>query len=225
MIVSYSRKFIFIKTKKTAGSTVEAVLATACAQGDIVTYPSIKYVGMDPTKLGTQYASDGQGDDEVESKRFSKKRGDFFNHMSAEEARPRIDPLFWDSALKLTVERHPYEKAVSQAYFRVNRRLGAAADFPAHLDKIVRGGDYVGFKRWSIDGKNIIDEFIRQENLQEDLARIGRQLGFAVPAELPRLKSKTRVDRRPAKEILTDKQKQVVFERCREEFQILGYER
>jgi hypothetical protein len=45
-----------------------------------------------------------------------------------------------------------------------------------------------------------------------------------VPAELPRLKSKSRVDSRPAKEILTEEQKQIVFERCRQEFEILGYE-
>ena len=225
MIVSYSRNFIFIKTKKTAGSTVEAVLATGCARSDIVTYPSIKYVGMDPAKLGTEYASERQDDEELESKRRGKKRGDFFNHMSAEEAYPRIDPAFWNAALKLTVERHPYEKAVSQAYFRLNRNPRNAANFLAYLDRIVRTGDYVGFKRWSMNGKNVVDEFIRLENLQADLALIGQRIGIAVPAELPRLKSRTRVDRRPAKEILTDEQKLIIFERCREEFEILGYER
>ena len=145
--------------------------------------------------------------------------------MSAEEVYPRIDPLFWTSALKLTVERHPYEKAVSQAYFRVNRRLGTAADFSTHLDKVIRAGDYAGFKRWSINGKSIIDEFIRQENLQEDLARIGRKLDIIIPAVLPRLKSKTRVDRRPAKEFLSEEQKDIIFTCCREEFELLGYER
>jgi hypothetical protein len=225
MIVSYSRNFIFIKTKKTAGSTVEAVLATGCVRSDVVTYPSVKYIGMDPAKLGTQDASGDLDDDEVESRRFGKKRDDFFNHMSAEQAYPRIDRHFWDSALKLTVERHPYEKAVSQAYFRVNRSPRRAADFLAYLDKVVRTGDYLGFERWSLDEKSVIDEFIRQENLSEDLARIGSRLGIVVPAKLPQMKSRTRVDRRPAKEILTDEQKQIVFERCREEFEILGYER
>jgi hypothetical protein len=145
--------------------------------------------------------------------------------MSAEEAYPRIDPTFWNSALKLTVERHPYEKAVSQAYFRIKRKRRNVDDFAAHLDSIVRTGDYVGFARWSVEGKSVIDEFIRQENLQQDFARIGQQLGIAVPAELPRFKSKSRIDRRPAKEILSNEQKEIVFTRCREEFEILGYER
>jgi hypothetical protein len=224
MIVSYSRNFIFIKTKKTAGSTVEAVLATGCVKSDIVTFPSAKYVGMDPNKLGTEASADVE-DEEVEGKRQGKKRGDFFNHMMAEEISRRIDPAFWNAALKITVERHPYEKAVSQAYFRIGKKDRYTSDFPAYLDKVVRTGDYLGFKRWSIDGKSVIDEFIRQENLKDDVARIGQRLGMLVPAELPRLKSRTRVDRRPAKEILTGEQKDIIFDRCREEFELLNYER
>ena len=46
-----------------------------------------------------------------------------------------------------------------------------------------------------------------------------------MPAELPVMKAKTRVDRRPAREILTREQKDRVYENCREEFEILGYER
>jgi hypothetical protein len=144
--------------------------------------------------------------------------------MSAEEASQRLDPAFWAAALKLTVARHPYEKVVSQAYYRLNKKTHVDSDFNAHLDKIVRKGDFVGFERWSINGKSIIDEFIRQETLLDDMTKIGKRLGIAMPAELPRLKSRTRTDRRPAKEILNDEQKQIVFERCREEFEILGYE-
>jgi hypothetical protein len=37
MIVSYLHKFIFIRTKKTAGTTVEMTLAPACGPDDIIT--------------------------------------------------------------------------------------------------------------------------------------------------------------------------------------------
>ncbi len=232
MIVSYSRKFIFNKTKKTAGSTVEAVLATGCAPGDKVTPPSDLYVGMDLTKLSASLAADAERerlveteDEERVSNRRAKRSGGFFNHMSAAQARMIIDPAFWNSALKLTVERHPYEKAVSQAYFRWKKAMRKGEEFPAHLDRTVRVGDYVGFTRWTIEGKVAVDEFIRQENLQTDLARIGERLGMPMPAELPQFKAKMRTDRRPAKEILSDEQKEIVFTRCREEFEILGYER
>jgi hypothetical protein len=231
MIVSYARKFIFIKTKKTAGTTVEAVLARGCAPGDVVTHPSDRYVGMDLEKFDASFLADGavraadDADDDRPDLRRGKTRGDFHHHMDAEQIRSRIDPDFWNSALKVTVERHPYEKAVSQAYWRLNKQNRWGEEFPDFLDRIVRIGDYIGFKRWSIDGKSVIDEFIRQESLQADLARLGDRLGFAVPQLMPQLKSHTRADRRPAREILNDEQKEIVFMRCREEFEILGHER
>lgn len=204
MIVSYSKNFIFIKTKKTAGSTVEAVLAAGCGPEDIVT--------LKTTKGG--YDRGPQNTGEV-----------FHTHMTAEMAYPHIDRTFWDGALKLTVERHPYEKAVSQAYYRLGKKNKDGQGFPEFLDDIVRNGDYTGFWRWSINGKVAVDEFIKQENLRADLERVGARLGIPIPEELPQLKTRTRTNRAPAREILTAEQMRIVYERCEHEFKILGWER
>lgn len=187
MIVSYARKFIFIKTKKTAGTTVEAVLATACAPGDVVTHPSDKYVGIGLEKFAGFFEeqkanSPEDDDDEREDKRQGRARGDFHNHMDAIDIRDRID-------------------------------------------RVVRSGDYIGFRRWTIRGNVAVNDFIRHESLDADLARIGARLGFPIPSFIPQLKGHTRTDRRPAKEILSEDQKEIVYLRCREEFEILGYER
>jgi hypothetical protein len=203
MIVSYSKNFIFIKTKKTAGTTVEAVLGAGCGPGDVVT--------LTTTKAGDVNRSDER----------------FYKHMTAEEAYPLIGAEFWNKAYKITVERHPYEKAVSQAFYKFpkQKRHGGTSDMTKYMDVVVRDGDYPGFARWSIDGKVAVDDFIHQENLKADLDRVGQRLGIAIPDELPEMKTKTRTDRRPATEILTDAQKAVVYERCAKEFEILGYER
>jgi hypothetical protein len=37
MIASFSRNFIFLKTRKTGGTSIEMALAPHCAPGDIVT--------------------------------------------------------------------------------------------------------------------------------------------------------------------------------------------
>jgi hypothetical protein len=226
MIVSYSRNFIFVKTKKTAGSTVEAVLATALADGDIITQEDgYKHPGSDEAldekalqhqRRLAKLAREGQ-------RRPSRKlAGDFHTHMSAAEARARLDPAFWDAALKLTVERHPYEKAVSQAYFRASR--DKRPDIQGHLNRILRKGTYAGHPYWMIDGKVAVDVFIRQESLKADLDLVGARLGIAIPQMLPHLKARTRIDRRPAREILSAEQKRLVQETCRAEFEILGYE-
>jgi hypothetical protein len=226
MIVSYSRNFIFVKTKKTAGSTVEAVLAAACAEGDIITqedgykHPGSEH-GLDEDALHRQRqeAKLARGGERRANRSFA---GDFYSHMSAAEARGQLDPAFWDRAFKLTAERHPYEKAVSQAFYRAFRDGSLYVD--RHLDRVLRKGTYAGHPFWTIDGKVAVDAFLRQENLKADLDQVGARLGIAIPQTLPQLKARTRADRRPAREILNAAQKRLVQETCRVEFEILGYE-
>lgn len=227
MIVSYSRNFIFLRTKKTASTTVETVLATGCGPKDIIVSRS---AGKEERLARSMNGGESDGEQEGESgkdRRHRKRRGEFYMHMPASEASAMIDPEFWKSALKLTVERHPYEKAVSQAFYRLNKkkRNRDAQDFDAFLDQVVRSGSYAGFPIWSIDGKVAVDEFIRQENLKADLDRVGAKLGIEIPEILPMMKSRTRTDRRPASEILSEEQKQIVYETCKDEFEILGYAR
>jgi hypothetical protein len=216
VIVSYSRNFIFFRTKKTAGTTVETVLAGGCGPEDIV-------VSRSEAK---ERAARGE-DEDGETADSVAKRGGFYIHIPAKEIRAQVDPAFWDRALKITVERHPYEKAVSQTFYRLNKRNRnrRQESFEQFLDRVVRSGDYAGFPIWSIDGKPVVDEFIRQETLKTDLERVGGRLGIAIPDQLPMMKSRTRTDHRPASEILSEEQKQIVFEHCKEEFEILGYAR
>jgi hypothetical protein len=94
-----------------------------------------------------------------------------------------------------------------------------------YLDNFIRGGRYASYKLYTIDGIPVIDDFLHQETLHQDLKRIGATLGFSVPEELARTKTRSRKDRRPAREILSEKQKAIVYEFCRPEFELLGYER
>lgn len=227
MIVSYSRNFIFIKTKKTAGTTVEAVLSTGCGPDDIVPkaeggmYPGSGLVIPGLQGVGSvETVSDDDDDDEEE-----EGTGKFHPHMTAEELRDLVGLDFFKSAFKVTVERHPYEKAVSQAYYRMFKRDRMVGSFSKFLDRTVRKGGYAGFPIWSIDGEVAVDDFIRQETLVPDLERVTKRLGIPMPTELPEMKTRTRADKRPAREILTDEQKDTVYEHCKREFEILGYER
>jgi len=225
MIVSYSRNFIFIKTKKTASSTVEAVLEAGCVPGDIVT----KYPGGVMPDTGAASADNVSGryddDDTVRPEKGRKDRNEFYNHMSAKEAIEKIDPDFWTSALKITVERHPYEKAVSQAFYRLNKHNNRNEPPDVYFHRVIRAGKYSSFDMWSVDDKVVVDEIMKQETLQADMERIGAKLGIPIPAVLPVLKHKTRPDPRPASEILNQQQRLLVFKRCRREFEILGYRR
>ena len=71
----------------------------------------------------------------------------------------------------------------------------------------------------------MIDDYIRLESFETDMRRVGQRLGIPVPDELPRKRVTERDDKRPAREILSAKQRDIVFEHCRPEFELLGYER
>lgn len=235
MIASYLHNFIFIKTRKTAGTTVELTLAPLCGPDDIITP-----LGGNEEELrgnGTPLCRNFMADADLERKviRLMKKsdrqsrkkrreliynRSTYFQHSLASEAKEHLPAEFWQRAYKFTVERHPYERVVSKAYFKYRE------DEPFHqrLDKVVRERRYNNHQFYVIDGAVAVDEIIRQENLLDDLKRLGAKLGLAIPDELPRGKSHQRTDRRPAREILTEEQKRIVYEVCKTEFDLLGYE-
>jgi hypothetical protein len=152
--------------------------------------------------------------------------------MKADDIRAAVSPGFWAGAFKFTSERHPYEKAVSLAFYRYGKRERIAAkkgkrlseDFAVVLDETVRTRLYKSFNFYAIDGQVVVDDFVRHETLESDLQRIGTRLGIAIPQQLPRKKAIYKLDDRPAAEILTAEQKRIIRETCREEFDLLGYE-
>ncbi len=113
MIISYSRNFIFIKTKKTAGTTVEAVLATGCHPGDVIQgVQGAIYRGSGLVIPGLQNAKREQEESPDEDDRNDDDEYDgsglkVVPHMSAKEVRELVGRQFWRSAFKITVERHP----------------------------------------------------------------------------------------------------------------------
>lgn len=206
MIVSYKHNYIYFRPKKTGSSTIAEVLRDSLGEGDISDSTSIP------------------GDIEVDRRSL---------HLKAVEVQSIVTPEFWQRAYKFASERHPYEKAVSLAFFRLGKqqaRRGKDAEYssrrlPSLLQRVVEGGEYKGFDYYSVDGKPVVDEFIRHETLEADLRRIAGRLDIPVPEHLPRTKASFRLDPRPAGDILSEAQKQIIGDVCREEFELLGYSR
>jgi hypothetical protein len=239
MIASFRHGFIFIKSKKTAGSSVEHVLAPLCGPDDVVT-PA----GFDEPVLPGGQARNFTRDPEVvalygqglahrsdpghalflEIDRRCREASDFHTHMTAEEAQAALDRDFWRQALKFSIERHPYEKAVSQAWFSWARNPDQDQDFASFLDQVVRHGPYANARFYMIDGQPALDRVLRYERLEEELGQLTAQLGLRLPDPLPRIKGGLRADPRPAHEVLSDAQKQVIYRRCRAEFDYMGYQ-
>jgi hypothetical protein len=213
VIISLKYKFIYIRTRKTGSTTIHRTLAQCMGPMDI----AIRGQKADLTPIlrrGVEHPTEP-----------------FHTHVSAATIKPFIRRDIWKDSFKFTSERHPYEKAVSLAYFVLSkqdkiakkRSRATAESFEALLDRVVNGGRYRSFDIYSIDGVPVVSDFIRQETLEADLKRIAERLEIDLP---PASSGKTahRQDRRSAREILSAAQKAIVYQKCRREFALLGYE-
>ncbi len=233
MLASYLHNFIFIKTQKTGGTTVETVFASFCGPEDIVAplgwsdemargngKPICRNFAATPELEKEMIAAMIRHDG---SNRGARKILNFYAHMEAAEIKSKLPPDFWAKALKFTIERHPYEKAVSKAFFKLGPHR-SMDQFPHTLEKILDKENYGSIRYYSIENELVVDDIIKLENLRSDLQRIAEKIGVKLPDELPRMKSVTRRDPRPAREILTQEQKDRIYRACKAEFDLLGYE-
>jgi len=181
MLVSHDRRFIYLKTKKTAGSSVEAALepyALPAPRRHARRTPVVSHAGI----VGVGNAGRGGRED------------GWFSHMSARRVRERLDPEIWDGYVKICNVRNPWDKVVS--FFHMQ--------FPA-IKREPRGTVFAAFREWvstarrmgqdsgiyCIDGAPVVDEVIRYGALQEDFSRVCRRLGLPQLA-LPRKAANTR---------------------------------
>ena len=92
MIVSHAKKFIFVKTRKTSGTSMEVSLSQVCGPDDIITPISFEdeLVRLDMGgTLPQNYAGLGEQRyrDMIKARKMkflrARRRGKFFNHMPA----------------------------------------------------------------------------------------------------------------------------------------------
>jgi hypothetical protein len=241
LIVSFKHNYIFVKTRKTAGTSVEIALSAHTGEDDIIT-PLI--APDEIVRASNPHARPPQNycrEKDVEEKyreliktrdadSIQKYHNDvikplqiFKNHSTLGEAHENLDPAFFDRAFKFATERHPFEKAVSLAYYdRPNTRH---ADIERCIKKVIRDGSCNNTHFYTMDGKVVVDFFVRYENLREDILQLGKKIGAENLIEhLPFTKHEFRTDKRPARAILSEAQMKQIVQICKNEFELFGYE-
>jgi hypothetical protein len=226
LILSHDYKFIFIKTNKTAGTSVEIALSKFCGPNDIVT-PISPEDEAQRTALGFTCAQNYELR-QAPLARWADRlwgranRKAFFNHMSARQILERVPRQVWDEYFKFCVERNPWDRTVS-AYFWANQKEPRQSI----LNWLKHGGHKILQRRgrdlYMIDGKIVVDRVIRYENLTEELELIRQTLGLPKPLELPYAKSHTRKDKRHYREILGEDERRIVERDFEHEIRTFGY--
>ena len=226
MILSHRYRFIFIKTVKTAGTSIEVHLSRHCGEKDVVTpvMPPVEphiarnYRGFwNPLP---EILDVGGRNLPVVLRQLSKRRK-FFNHIPARLIRHRIPKRTWDEYFKFCVERNPWDKTLSH-YHMINDRAGGSLPLEDYFEN---GRFCVNYRRdTNAAGELMLDRVVKYESLIEELGDIFDDLGIPFEGTLGvRAKSDHRKERTPYREVLTDEQRQKIEDAFADEIRMHGY--
>ncbi len=226
MIISHKYKFIFVKTAKTAGTSIEVFLSQCCGDTDVVTplgdpvppHVPRNYRGL-VNPLNEIILGRGRHVSSVFRRFVQRKK--FYNHMPAKVIRSLVPHETWNDYFKFCVERNPWDKTLSH-YHMLNHRRGGALT----LDNYLRKGRFCTNLQNYTDnsGRVIVDRILRYESLMEELGDVFGKLGIPFTGTLGvKAKSQYRNDRRPYQQVYTERQRQIVANIFRKEIEMHGY--
>ncbi len=222
MIISHSHKFIFIKSFKTAGTSLESALSNHCSGDDVV------------TPLGDYVFNRNEKGEWIHQ---SMNAGDYHQHDEANTIRSRVGQEIWDNYFKFSITRNPWDRVVSlfnwksrnDPEFKPRRRLHHRLGVPFNelretrklFSKFVKGEWKTNDSFYLFDDELCVEFVIRYENLEDDIKEVCRWIGVA-EVSLPHLKSGFKQGYHYS-EYYDDESKAIVAERHKNDIRLFGY--
>ncbi len=209
MIISHKHKFIFLKTVKTAGTSIQAALAEHCGKEDIITGKEV----------------------EQNIHKLSNIPILHHEHVYLTFVKQWLEPEIWDSYFKFAFIRNPFDLAISKYYWDYKNNpqkfnfssINQTKNFQNWVKdgqlygslgvKETKDGNYIKYEHtfypWLCNSfhyeeglarinpninpydKGIDVDFVgRYEQLNEDMDYVGKKLGLKL--KLPKLNANTR---------------------------------
>lgn len=167
MIINKAFKIIFVKTKKTAGTSFEIALSKFCDADDIITPVTPKDEQL-RYSLGFKCAQN--------YKRYFwrdfrfQAKGKYYNHIPLVSIKNLVPNAIFNDYRKITIYRNPFDVAISRYYWEGGLKTGLnffeyIQAYTSHL----RENSYIA----PIYGNIKCDIFLRYESLQEDMKANG----------------------------------------------------
>jgi hypothetical protein len=230
MLVSHRKRFIYTKTLKTAGTSVESYFEPYCMPENAWAFAHERDEYVGETGIVGYRGPDPTGKT-------------WFNHMSAEVIRRQLGPARWAAYFKFCVIRDPFDKLVSAFHFfeQEGAALRGLSGLRLRIRRWIRDRRYPTteerFRAWvreggsvddrdtyTIQGEICVDYAIRYEDLTAGVQHVCEVLELAFePARLPRLKTGIRPAGLALRDYYDARTVALVAERYGFEFKHFGY--
>lgn len=229
MILSHKYKFIFLKTNKTAGTSIEIALSKFCGPDDVIT-PITPEDELLRKKLGFRgpqnYIVPPRGNNflgDADQNKRSVHEGTFYNHCSASEVKSYFGQPLWDDYFKFCVERNPWDRVVSLYYWDFQSEPRPPISAFIRTDALQRL-KHRGYQSYTIDGQIVVDKICRFEKLTEELEGVRQRLGLPEELILPRAKSRFRKAGVDYRSVFNEEDKMIIANLFADEIKLFGYE-
>jgi hypothetical protein len=223
VIVSHTHKYIFIKSLKTAGTSLEAALSQYCGENDMVTPLGDYWFNRDERGKWIHSSMNAEG---------------FSQHDPAAEVKRKVPPDVWNRYFKFSIVRNPWDRVVSLFSWearnqpalkpakRFYHRLGVPFNEFRETRKLFRefvAGDWTTNDRfYLIEGELCVDFVIRYESLGPDVDELCRRIGLP-RIELPHLKTGLRQAEHAYTHYYDDQARAIVADRHQNDIRLFGY--
>lgn len=228
MIVSHRHRFIYIKTYKTASTSIEAALSAVCGPDDIIT----------PTRPDLMEARQGMRAQNYRldhplvpkrpfikrllgrPERFYHPSVGYYEHMPAWRVRAYLGEETWRDYYKFSFERNPWDRQVSWYYYKAKNR-GRRPSFDEFMrDK--RRAYVTNYDLYSQSGEIVLDFVGRYESLAEDFALVAERVGLGDGVRLPKVNVSEA--HKGYRDFYTEATRRLVGDWYRREIEHFGYE-
>jgi hypothetical protein len=223
MIVSHEHRFIFVKTHKTASTSVEVLLSPLAGPDAVVTPILESAPGHEPRNWRRAFNPipelRARPDLARSTLAQARRRTAFYNHIPAWRARRRLGAR-WDRYHTFTIERDPWDKVTSYYFWRTRDQTPRPSLDDWLTEALQSRQPLSDWGLYTEGDRFAVDHVGRYEDLAGELGRLFDQLGLDASAPLPSFKSHHR-ERRTLD--FSPRAVDLVHEHFAREFEAFGY--